>query len=472
MRRFTFFLLLPLLCLLPLAVWAQTETPTPPPPTAGDLIPLVHTVQEGENLTTIATHYGITVEELLAINHLSNADVLAVGQQLIIPGGEGEVVATVHTVQAGDTLAHLAAIFHTTPAEILAANGRINQHAQPTIGENLTIVSRTGSALPQPLTGTPHIVQPGETLTLIAAAYSLVPAAIAAANNLAYPGYVFPGQRLRIPGDTPYFDLPGEWVQIRLRPYPVQQGNTVSIYVENLLEGTPSGSLAGQPLRFFAYEDGFVALAGIDAFTGPGVYSLALSGGGDQPWRPFSQNIGIASAGFGTQQIVIAEELSALLDPAIRQQEDEFLAALYNQSAAVPAWEGVFQYPVTTTVVTAGYGDGRSYNGGPVEIYHTGVDFAGGVGTPILAPAPGTVVFAGPLELRGNTVIIDHGLGVMTAYFHLSEMFVAADEEVSAGQPIGAGGSTGLSTGPHLHWDVRVNNVPVNGLQWLEQPFP
>jgi murein DD-endopeptidase MepM/ murein hydrolase activator NlpD len=60
----------------------------------------------------------------------------------------------------------------------------------------------------------------------------------------------------------------------------------------------------------------------------------------------------------------------------------------------------------------------------------------------------------------------------MTAYFHLSEIFVTPGQQVSTAQPIAAGGSTGLSTGPHLHWDVRVNNVPVNGLQWTEQTFP
>ena len=122
--------------------------------------------------------------------------------------------------------------------------------------------------------------------------------------------------------------------------------------------------------------------------------------------------------------------------------------------------------------MTAGYGDGRSYNGGPVEIYHTGVDFSGAVGTPILAPANGTIVFTGPLELRGNAVIIDHGLGVMSAYFHLSEIFVADGDTVTAGEAIGAGGSTGLSTGPHLHWDLRIMDVPVNGLQWTEIAFP
>ena len=67
-----------------------------------------------------------------------------------------------------------------------------------------------------------------------------------------------------------YRDLPGEWVAVGLRPFPIQQGQTVSIYVANMLDGRPTGSFAGQPLHFFPREDGFVALVGLDAFTEPG----------------------------------------------------------------------------------------------------------------------------------------------------------------------------------------------------------
>jgi murein DD-endopeptidase MepM/ murein hydrolase activator NlpD len=128
--------------------------------------------------------------------------------------------------------------------------------------------------------------------------------------------------------------------------------------------------------------------------------------------------------------------------------------------------------PLAEPFVSAGYGGGRSYNGGPVEIFHTGVDFAGAVGTPIFAPANGTVVFSDLLKLRGLTVIVNHGWGVMTAYFHLSELFVAVGDEVMTGQTIASLGSTGLSTGPHLHWDLRIMNAPVNPLVWTEQEFP
>jgi murein DD-endopeptidase MepM/ murein hydrolase activator NlpD len=180
----------------------------------------------------------------------------------------------------------------------------------------------------------------------------------------------------------------------------------------------------------------------------------------------------VQAGGYGFQPLTIPEELEDLAAPEIRQQEDEFLATIYTNSAPEPLWEGLFQAPVTTTIVTAGYGDGRSYNGGPVENFHSGIDFAGTIGTPILAPATGVVVFADLLQLRGNTVIVDHGAGVMSAYFHLSEINVTVDEAVTQGQRLGAGGSTGFSTGPHLHWDIRINNTAVNGLSWLNTAYP
>jgi murein DD-endopeptidase MepM/ murein hydrolase activator NlpD len=145
------------------------------------------------------------------------------------------------------------------------------------------------------------------------------------------------------------------------------------------------------------------------------------------------------------------------------------MADVYEQVGETRMWDGPFQQPISNTVITAGYGDARSYNEGPITIFHTGVDYSGPVGTPIRAPAPGAVVFSNTLQLFGNTLIIDHGLGVMTGYYHLSRIFVPVGETVAAGQIVAEGGSTGLSSGPHLHWDLRVNNVPVDGLQWIEE---
>ena len=462
-----------LLLLLPLSVQAQTATPTPPPPDDSQPIPNVHTVAEGETLTYIATLYEVTIEELQLLNGLSDADTLFVGQTLIVPGGEGEAVATVYTVQGGDTLAQIAAVFNTTSSAILQSNQMINPLQPPAAGQTITVVSRTGSALPQAVTGLPHVVAAGETVPMIAARYNISPAALAAANALPYPAYLIAGQRLRIPNETtPYQYLSGSWKVVNLRPFPIQPGNTVSIYVENLLEGRPSGQFGDQPLQFFPYENGYAALVGIDAFTEPGRFTLKLAGSGSQPWRPFEQSVQIQPGNYSLEQIVVPEDQAALLEPSVRQNEDEFLDTFYSAVSEQRQWQGVFLPPVSDSFITAQYGNPRSYNGGPVTIYHTGVDFAGTIGTPILAPANGTVLFNDLLQLRGNTLILDHGQGVLSAYFHLSETFVAVGEQVTAGQTIAAGGSTGLSTGPHLHWDLRIHGVPVNGLQWLETPFP
>ena len=86
--------------------------------------------------------------------------------------------------------------------------------------------------------------------------------------------------------------------------------------------------------------------------------------------------------------------------------------------------------------------------------------------------APGTAIIAGPLTVRGNTVYLDHGAGVVTGYFHLSEIAVRPGDRVAAGQRIGAVGGTGLTTGPHLHWEVRVNGRWTNPYYWLERPYP
>ena len=467
------FLLILLLLLLSLfvdRVVAQTEEPTPMPD--GSAIPLVHAVQDGENLTIIAQNFGVTVEDLLTVNGLAEDALLFVGQSLLIPGGEGEAVATVYTIQVGDTLAGMAAAFQTTTESILEANQLINPNYSFRVGQSVALVSRTGSALPLPVLGRPHLVQQGESLRLLAMRYSLMPYELAMANELAVDTVLFAGQRLRIPAETPYRFLPGEWVDVRIRPLPIIQGGTVSIYVENLLDGQPSGQFAGQPLRFFPHETGWAALVGIDAFTEPDVYTLRLEGNGSRPWRPFEQEIQIQSGQYGTQLITIPEEKTELLDPEIRREENAFLATIYTQFSEMPLWEGVFQIPVTNTVVTAPYGDARSYNGGPFDIYHSGIDLSGRIGTPILSSANGTVVFTGTLKLRGQTVIVDHGVGVMSAYFHMSEIFVNGGDSVIQGQLLGAGGSTGFSTGPHLHWDLRILDVPINGEKWLEIPFP
>lgn len=464
-------------CLIgwPIRLLAQDATPTPAPAAVASEsdIPQVHIVAEGENLTVIATTYGVSVADLLAVNGLTENDLLQIGQELIIPGGTGDIVSANYTVRLGDTLAGIAADYNTTPDVLAERNRMVNLMAPLAPGATIALDSRTGSTSPRPQTGRPYLVGPGETLLEVAAASGTNPLQLAAANDLEPGAFLLEGQRLRIPDESvAYRDLPDGWVDVQIRPQIAAQGQTLSIYVQNVLEGEPSGRLGEQPLRFTPFGRGYIALLGLDAFTEPGLYPLEIAGRGTRPWQPLNLVVRVDPTEYDTQYIEVGEALDGLLDPRVRGDEDAFLATIYDKFADQQWWDGVFQLPVENAFVSAGYGGRRSYNGGPVEIYHTGIDLAAPTGAVVLAPAAGTVVFSDTLELRGQTLIVDHGLGVMTGYYHLSESLVNVGDEVAAGQPIANVGSTGLSSGPHLHWDLRIMNVPVNGLQWTEQAFP
>jgi murein DD-endopeptidase MepM/ murein hydrolase activator NlpD len=448
-------------------VHAQTETPEPP-----DTGPRYHIVVEGDNLTAIAEQYGVTVAQLQLVNHLNNDDILSIGSQLVIPGGDVYPTIVIYTVQPGDSLRSIAAGFNLPAEDVLQENRTINSELVPAVGQPIVLMVNEGGDEPEQVTGTPHIVQDGETILELGARYNVPVSHLMYINNLAYPVRLFPGQKLRIPGEQPFYNLPGEWTKIQIYPSIIKQGDTVVLTVENLLDGVPFGQFAGQELHFVPNEEGYLALAGVDAFTEAGMQTIELGGSGDRQWSSFEQEIAIADSNYPNQSITIPEELSDLLDPTIRSEEDDFLYSLYSSFSPEKKWDGLFQVPVTDTLVTAPYGGGRSYNEGPVTIFHSGTDFNGDIGTPILAAADGTVIFNDLLELRGNTVIIDHGWGVMTGYYHLTESFVEEGQEIEKGQQIGTGGSTGLSTGPHLHWEFRVMGVPVDGMPWTVKSFP
>ena len=127
-----------------------------------------------------------------------------------------------------------------------------------------------------------------------------------------------------------------------------------------------------------------------------------------------------------------------------------------------PMWTASFLRP-RASVVTSGFGTGRLFNG-QVTSRHLGVDFRGAVGEPIRAANRGVVALVDNFFLAGNVVYIDHGGGVVTAYFHLSKPLVAAGDTVTRGQRIGLVGATGRVTGPHLHWAARYGTITVNPL--------
>ena len=163
----------------------------------------------------------------------------------------------------------------------------------------------------------------------------------------------------------------------------------------------------------------------------------------------------------------VIENLSTL--PRYPQPHAEFLArrpaeleqinAARRLSTTAEGWRQNFIWPVTGRI-SGRFGAQRLYSGQP-GAPHAGVDIAGRTGTPVLAPADGVVILAAssPFTLEGNLLMIDHGMGLNSAFLHLSRIDVKPGEHVRQGQPIGTVGMTGRATGPHLHW----------GMKWLDE---
>lgn len=131
-------------------------------------------------------------------------------------------------------------------------------------------------------------------------------------------------------------------------------------------------------------------------------------------------------------------------------------------------WSAAFAIPVEGAT-PSGYGAKRVFNG-QTRSRHDGVDMAASSGTAVAAAAPGRVALAEDLYFSGGTVILDHGGGLFTTYFHLSAIDVKPGELVAAGQRVGAVGATGRATGPHLHWGAKLHRARVNPLDLLKLP--
>jgi murein DD-endopeptidase MepM/ murein hydrolase activator NlpD len=228
-------------------------------------------------------------------------------------------------------------------------------------------------------------------------------------------------------------------------------------------------------LHFFPLEDGKqVALQGIYAMLDPGPYPLTIEATlPDGAKQTFEQMVIVKSSAFFVEKLVVPP---AMIDPAVTVPELAELTTLVAPATSQKYWQGMFKSPASlfpdALCLSSRFGNIRSYNDGPFDSFHTGIDFCGGVGLQITAPADGVVIFAGPLTVRGNATIIDHGWGVYSGIWHQSKIDVQVGQTVKAGDVIGLVGGTGRVTGAHLHWEIWVNGIQVDPMDWLENSYP
>jgi murein DD-endopeptidase MepM/ murein hydrolase activator NlpD len=174
----------------------------------------------------------------------------------------------------------------------------------------------------------------------------------------------------------------------------------------------------------------------------------------------------VTRVAFRSRRIAFDRDRRALLTPEAADKERRLVAAALRALAPEQLWSGHLALPVDAKV-SSPYGVLSIYHG-VVRGFHGGVDFAATEGTPVRSAADGIVRLAGPLPLSGNAVLVDHGLGVVSAYLHLSLVAVGVGQHVEKGDVVGRVGASGLATGPHLHWGLRVNGVRVDPLRWTQ----
>ena len=363
-----------------------------------------------------------------------------------------------HLVYPGDTWQALALAYDT---DVQALNPQMNQQRQPTIGTEIVV--------PDGAAQMGRLVRTGDGGLLETAVFqNTSPWTIALQNGLSHPYQPTFYQPLFLPGgEEPPRDLPVGFDSLELSQMVAHPGQALGFRVESNVPVSVTAVLADLP--FVVTENGRyqVGLVGTGAFYGSGEPELVIQVAGQplwtQPWRMEDPNT-------WDFQEVNYTGAAAEIDQAAIDAERTRLREIWSQVSPEPLWQDAFQEPLTDYLeISSNFGARRSTNGGPYNRYHEGVDFSAYGGTPVLAPAGGVVVVAEPLYVRGGAVIIDHGLGVYSGYYHLSDIFVEAGTAVSPGDPIGAVGTTGLSTGNHLHWDLLIGTTWVDAAAWLEQ---
>lgn len=214
--------------------------------------------------------------------------------------------------------------------------------------------------------------------------------------------------------------------------------------------------------------EGWVALVGIPLDAAPGPHSALLRPANDAPERQLAFTV--APKKYDEQRLKVAEKRH--VDPLqedlerIARERIRIDAALGHYSTEF-APQFALQPPVPGRR-SSSFGLRRFFNDQPRNP-HTGMDIAAPKGTPIVSPAPGRVLDAGDFFFNGNTVFVDHGLGVVTIYCHLDRIDVKARDTVDKGTPLGQVGATGRVTGPHLHWGIAVNRALVDPALFLTE---
>ncbi len=377
-----------------------------------------YTVRAGDTLSSIARANATTITELIRINNLKSS-ALKIGQYLRV--GEGILANTSSTT------------LNTTPNTTL--------NTTVAISPNPTLIPPSNTSRPDL---PPHLP-----------ADQLAPTSISqiAGFTLAVP------QSLRM-GDAFVLRLSGPEASKVTLNFPSEVGEDVRMPNEVLMPQSlkmQDNATAGEYLVL-----GRVVLGK----NTPLVYEAHL---GEALIRG---SIAVKNLDQPIQYLNLPPQISGLLKDPKRSAEDALVEKAYALRTT-PIWTKPFSPALSKgKPSSSSFGQPRTYfTGGPVA-YHYGTDYPAAVGTPVLAVNDGIVVIAGQYPVRGGLVVINHGGGLTSLYFHQSKMMVTVGQKVGRGQKIGEVGTTGLSAGPHLHLEMRIRGEATDAADWMNRLWP
>ncbi|MGB9673340.1 MAG: peptidoglycan DD-metalloendopeptidase family protein [Anaerolineales bacterium] len=440
----------------------------------------VYIVQSGDSLWDIAARFRVSLEELEAVNNLQNPNALVLGAELKIPGISGfSGRLTTVKVQYGENLDSLSRRYNISKELLSRLNHLVNPR-ELVVGSYLVIPEENAQT---PIDKRVQII-PGQSMLDIAMSNQLNPWQISTRNGLKNTYEIPPNGFLYLPVEDQtnvLSALPSSVKSVDIQPSPLLQGKTIEIKVKIDAGISLSGNFMGHPLTFFDNGDGeLVTLLGVHAMAQPGIYPLEISLKTQDGKRfDYSQEVIVGKVDYPYDNPLTVDPET--IDPKVTDPENQLWASYAQAITPQKYWDGAFQMPTplskdycltTNDCWSSRFGNRRSYNGGTYDYFHSGLDIVGKEGTEIYAPAAGVVVFTGQLTVRGNTTMIDHGWGVYSGYYHQKEILVKVGDKVEAGQLIGYIGATGRVEGPHLHWEIWVNGVQVDPLDWLKNTYP
>lgn len=274
------------------------------------------------------------------------------------------------------------------------------------------------------------------------------------------------------PAPTPAKSYAAEGVTIDFFSETIQQGRAGLVRVGG-------AGLTDVRAEVFARQFAFFQVPGDRAYYGfiavpfeqaTRTYDMTLMVARNGVPRAILVPLAVASGGFLRQDVTLREDQLALIDPEVEANEFALLDGL--TARVTEAWYGVGGFaPAADTDLTSPYGAVRVFNE-TFETRHTGWDYVGETGDLLRAMADGRVVFAGTLPIRGGYVLVDHGRGVYSGYAHLSVRRVAVGQFVRRGEVVGLAGSTGRSSSAHLHIEMRVNDIWVDPVAFINMWTP